>query len=144
MVFSRIDDLFDVLVAALRGNEHRIGRCDNDQVLHAECCDELALPSHVAAAATVRESVADHDIAGIVLCADVPQGGPRPDVRPSEIHRHDNRLLGTFHHGIVERDRACPLEGFRVEPEEVEICLRLATASSQAFKRSGSKRAISS
>ena len=46
----------------------------------------------------------------------------RPDVRPSEIHRHDNRLLGTFHHGIVERDRACPLEGFQVEPEEVEIC----------------------
>ena len=66
------DDLRHLLRARLVGNQQRVGRIDDDQVVDADGRDQRALGMDVEVVAVLEHGVAVHVVALVVVRGDVP------------------------------------------------------------------------
>ena len=102
-----IDDLFDFLRALAIGDEHRVARIDDDEILHADNRHDALIGLNEAVGAFDDDSRAVHAIAGRIGFAagrHFADRFPRADVAPVETRRHNRAPFGAFHQRVVDRD----------------------------------------
>ena len=103
-LLQAFDDRRNFLRAVLVGNEQRIGRIDDDEVLDADRRDERPLGVDVAVGGVLQHGVASDEVALVVARRDLPQRRPRADVAPADVDRQHGRGVRPLHHGVVDRD----------------------------------------
>ena len=68
--------------------------------------------------------IAVRDVAVRVRLARRVQRRPGADIAPAGIERHDHRVRGLLHDGVVDRVRRAGLEARRIDAREIQIRLR--------------------
>src|SRR3546814_18881896 len=77
---------------------------DDDEIPDADDRQPLAgIGAQIIALGVDRQHVADADVAGGLLVAQLVQRRPAADVGPARIDRGDDDIVGPFHHGIINR-----------------------------------------
>ena len=116
-----LHDLPDLLVVRPVGDQHHVGGGHHDGVLEPQRGQQHPVGAQVAPAAAVGHHVAEHDVAGLVLVAHLPQARPAAHVVPADVGVHDGGPTRVLHDRVVHRDRRGPGELLLVEAHEVQV-----------------------
>ena len=144
-LLQALHDLRDVLRAALVGDEQRVGRVDDDEVLDADGRDERPLGMDVAVGRIFEHGVALDEVALVVSGRDVPQRRPGADVVPADVERQHRGGAASSpsprSRSEMLGDAAKPVLSRRRKPRS---SVAPASAARAASRISGSSRSISS
>ena len=102
---KELDRRLHILRPAKVGNENGICGDDHGQSLETNRDNQpFLLGAKKALRAVERDNRSSDDISVFVLLRDFPKRRPRPDIRPSDIHRQDEGVRRLLHDGNVDRD----------------------------------------
>ena len=120
-VFKGIDYILNVLHRVSIGHHHCIGRFNHYQIAYARGRHQTRLTAHIAVVSVIKNDITVRHIPCAIFTARVPQRGPRTNITPVTIQRHNSTVCRVLHHRAVNTFRRTSGKGRRIRPNKVHI-----------------------
>ena len=96
------DNLLHPLHVITMGDQHGVGRVDDEEIIQTPGRDNAVGRVNVRVAGGDRHAFAASTVAFAIGCSEFREGTPRADVAPIESGAHHGYLARLFHHRDVE------------------------------------------
>src|SRR5437016_937616 len=136
-VFQPFHDFSDLLRAAARADEQRIGRLDDDEVAHTNRRHEFRRAPQKIAFRVERVTLPGKDILDAFLCQQLVDGSPGANIAPAHFrrnHKHARRSLrarGRLKNGIVHGN----ILELRIDGAQLALVISGSDEFSESFQR---------
>lgn len=119
------ESLAHPLARRFGSNKDRVGQRDSDHVFQAnpDKVEAFAFRAQQRTCTINRGRLGRADIPSLVRSAILSDTGPVPEVRPACPEKHDRKIGGLFHNGVINRDGFNHLPRIRPETRKAEVGL---------------------